>query len=258
MPLSFVIAVKRRGTRTYVNEVRTESTSGRAGHPPEYDPRPIHHLTRADTMNIKGMTRCLRPCLCIQRVHLLAIPLSSAALSSVTATGLDKDGESVACLRSESMTAVKLDVCRFLVYVGDSDTCESGEMVRDTADTGDSGGEPSQCWLSERCKVKCLRGTGATMSEWSVSDLARCIVGVAIIEHCQSATHALLRIPADVGRCIELGVRALAARLARLWLESRDAKEVVRVCRRFGDESCEERRVGKSSIVHEQREARNG
>ena len=47
-----------------------------------------------------------------------------------------------------------------------------GDKARDVVETGDSGGEPSQCWLSFRWMVKCLRGTGAMISEWSVSDLS--------------------------------------------------------------------------------------
>ena len=50
---------------------------------------------------------------------------------------------------------------------------ERGDIAREAVETGDSGGEPSQCWLSFRCMVKCLRGIGEIMSERSVSDLSR-------------------------------------------------------------------------------------
>lgn len=66
---------------------------------------------------------------------------------------------------SASSKEVILWVCFLRVRVGEIDAKDSGEIALELTDTGDSGGEPSQCWLSERCRSTCLRGIGDTISE---------------------------------------------------------------------------------------------
>ena len=72
---------------------------------------------------------------------------------------------------SDSSNEVMLGVCLLRMRVGEVEAKDNGEIALEFTDTGDSGGDPSQCWLSERCRSRCLRGIGDTISDRSVSEL---------------------------------------------------------------------------------------
>jgi hypothetical protein len=67
---------------------------------------------------------------------------------------------------------------------------EIGDKLRDTTEAGDNGGEPSKCWLSERCSVRCLLGKGARISGWLASELMKISLS-SLHGYYSCSTHAL-------------------------------------------------------------------
>lgn len=116
------------------------------------------HLIHSDARTAVGITHCFIFCLCIHRIHLLAMQFCSSGLWCAT--------RAAACVENSrcswSGTELKLenlyvrgDVVVVVLLIDDKGR-EYGES---------RGGVPSQCRDSAFWRTWCLRGTGEMMSD---------------------------------------------------------------------------------------------